>query len=81
VTSYMVPGAHGLSQYTHGKCRCDVCRAAAASYVQQWRRSKAGSLGRNDQRHGTVNGYTAYACRCAKCSEAMRTYQLKARAS
>jgi len=28
-----------------------------------------------DHRHGTVNGYTNYGCRCERCSEANSDYQ------
>jgi len=30
------PIAHGLTAYNRG-CSCDVCRAAKAAYMRQWR--------------------------------------------
>lgn len=40
---------HGLSAYSNGKCRCDICRAAWAAYQRVFRRRRklptdAGSL-------------------------------------
>lgn len=31
---------HGLSKYTNERCRCEICRAAWATYMREYRRSE-----------------------------------------
>lgn len=50
---------------------CEPCRAAnrAAAVEGQQRRAAIG-LPAGDPRHGTLNGYGNYRCRCDACTEA-----------
>lgn len=62
---------HGTRVGYQRGCKCADCKAAAARYLANWRASKTG-LPEGDPRHGTVNGYENYGCRCALCAEARR---------
>lgn len=55
------------ARYQRG-CRCDRCKNASREYMAWWR-SRA-VLGRGDERHGTINGYDNFGCRCAACRAA-----------
>lgn len=84
----MNPGneqAHGYGRYSHG-CRCSICRAAKAAYVQG-RRKRARELasrftddsGRHlaiGVAHGTVSAYDESGCRCRPCTSALSAKRL-----
>lgn len=59
------------------------CRACGRAYAREWRRAHAGVLVDNDHRHGSLNGYRNYSCRCVDCTEtntiACREYRLETR--
>lgn len=61
---------HGRSAYVHGTCRCPVCAQANREYAAELRARKSGTLAPGDPRHGTVNGYSNYRCRCQACTRA-----------
>jgi hypothetical protein len=75
------PGPHGrLSTFARG-CRCPECRAAkrerARAILQDKRERRIEMDGRMvypSAPHGTISGYTRYACRCEDCSNARREY-------
>jgi hypothetical protein len=64
---------HGTqSKYSHG-CRCDECRRAHADHqgnlVQGHRENPPSWIP-----HGTIGGYSNYACRCRACTSAWADY-------
>lgn len=64
---------HNHSTYTNRGCRCEVCRAAQAAYMREYKSRIF--LMPGDSRHGTDNGYNNYGCRCAKCRAARSEYR------
>lgn len=60
---------HGLSAYAHGYCRCDVCRAAMATYRRNRRRQVRGKVP-IEVPHGKASTAQNYGCRCPSCREA-----------
>lgn len=56
---------HGYNSYTRG-CRCDVCKAAKAERLREYRRSTPAD-GVRTFRHGTCSGYSNHGCRCTLC--------------
>lgn len=44
------------------------CRTCRRTYARSWRQIHAGTLRRNDHRHGSRNGYGNYSCRCSRCT-------------
>jgi len=61
---------HGTYAAYQRNCSCERCTAAAREYSRSWRRRAV--LAHNDPRHGTVNGYTNFGCRCEKCRQCYR---------
>ncbi len=67
---------HGVSTAVNHGCHCDVCTQAIAErnrLASQERRNRP--LAADDKRHGTVNGYVSWWCRCEACLNAMRRYK------
>jgi hypothetical protein len=64
---------HGtVNGYNYHDCRCNECRAAMSTFINDWRAE-------NRQRpipayveHGTVNAAVNYGCKCRPCREAKR---------
>lgn len=56
----------------HGETPCEPCRAANTDDVKRRRRlgQSKPHLDPGDSRHGTVNGYSNYGCRCRSCGQA-----------
>jgi hypothetical protein len=61
---------HGRSAYQYHKCRGPICVEANRAHAETFRKGKRGKLPKNDDRHGTVNGYINYCCRCDPCKAA-----------
>ena len=64
---------HGtLASYTHGACRCEVCRQANTVYHRELRQRLRARIGTDWARvpHGTAGGYANHGCRCRACSRA-----------
>lgn len=56
-------------------CRCEKCTAdATRANAEAKERYRALEIWKDPEhaKHGTVTGYTAYGCRCGRCSEAMK---------
>lgn len=53
--------------------RCRICSSRWAKETKARRREKG--LAIDDPRHGSVNGYTSYGCKCEPCKNAMRKYE------
>jgi hypothetical protein len=49
--------------------------AKARNYEAQLRREERGLPDPNDSRHGTVNGYAKWGCRCDPCRTAANAYK------
>lgn len=74
--------AHGnTAGYVRG-CRCDACRDAMRSYMQDWRTTITARVAAGELTipHGTLGGYNNYACRCKECRNAARLHQRRRRA-
>lgn len=56
-----------------GKRSCIKCRQEAIR--KHYLRSQAKGLEPEDKRHGTVNGYCTYGCRCDPCKKARSDYK------
>lgn len=68
MTETQSTSAHGTrSRYVLG-CRCAGCRRANLLYGLDWKSTARLTL--NDPRHGTINGYSNYQCRCGDCRAA-----------
>ena len=68
------PPEHGTMKRYANKtllCRCDLCRKAAADYQLA---RKIRLKGVEPPKHGTLNGYNSYGCRCHACKEAGSVY-------
>lgn len=67
---------HGRKSAYNKGCRCDDCTEANTLAARA--RRLVVRLDANDFRHGTLNGYCNYSCRCAACTavhnERMRQY-------
>ena len=64
---------HGtLASYTHGACRCEVCRQANTVYHRELRQRLRARIGTDWARvpHGTAGGYANHGRRCRACSRA-----------
>lgn len=68
--------AHNYNGYTNG-CRCEICRAAKATYMREKRQGAArerddaaGEYVAPGITHGTYAGYADSACRCGSCKQA-----------
>ena len=57
---------------SEGRRQCRICtnKRGKESRERLW----AKGLAPDDPRHGTVNGYVTYKCRCESCGEAKRVY-------
>lgn len=66
---------HGTFEFYQLGCRCDICIESWNTYnaMQRLRRANKG-LPEGDRRHGTLNGYQNYFCRCDQCAEARQVY-------
>lgn len=66
----MSPGdrRHGTNISYRRGCRCALCRQANTEYVRRWRQKIGGSLPADSDKHGTVNGYSNWGCRCNPCT-------------
>lgn len=77
------PEEHGKwYTYTTKSCRCELCTAAASAYSREHpkedRANRPSTIDNflafrnnlDDPRHGTMNGYGNYQCRCDKCRAA-----------
>ena len=63
---------HGTTTgYAYG-CRCQPCRTAAEAKRRVVRRR---GIAPDDSRHGTIDGYIRFACRCEECTSAHVAYQ------
>lgn len=73
---------HGTSNgYIMYGCRCDLCRAAAATQRREHRARQRGTLEPDDPRHGSINAYTNYGCRCDPCRDIASTTQKQTRSN
>lgn len=72
IVEHVAGAPTGPEGYVLYKCRCDECSAAYQKLgkTPRERRMKGPTP---DHVHGTWNGYSNYACRCAKCLEACRS--------
>ena len=72
---------HGLSGYTKGGCRCDMCRGANKAYHAGWVAQKRAEMlaGLVQPEHGTQATYSVYRCRCEACRSAHSVYTRKIR--
>jgi hypothetical protein len=57
---------HGTARRYHLGCRCAICRAGNTERYHQFRARHDG-LPEGDPRHGSLNGYRNYRCRCKAC--------------
>lgn len=64
------PPEHGLTRYRRYKCKCDICRAAQAQAMRDYR--NGGERGKIE--HGTRSCYNT-GCRQGECVQANRDYQ------
>ena len=65
---------HDYSEYSHGRCTCELGRAAKAAYMSGRRRT-ATRLRRTGwiaplAKHGTRAGYEEHGCACTPCRRA-----------
>lgn len=60
---------HGTRACYVSSCRRPECVKANAEYYQQWQASVP-ALEPGDPRHGSINGYANYRCRCRRCTDA-----------
>lgn len=73
-----VSGRHGRrGRYDKG-CRCAACTNAKRAETAQRRQR---GLPPDDERHGTLNGYSHYGCRCEPCCLARKEYSRRRRAA
>lgn len=65
------PTKHGTpSTYNRG-CRCEECRANHYERMcKTFENIRGKGLPEGDKRHGTINGYINYSCRCEPCKGA-----------
>lgn len=63
---------HGTIHRYNGGCRCAECTEAMRQTRQ--RRKERGP-----KKHGTMNAYTNYSCRCPKCKRAAKRYYAERR--
>lgn len=61
---------HGASGYRNHGCHCEVCTEGHRERCATQQARRVGSLQPGDSRHGTVNGYGRYDCRCVPCTQA-----------
>lgn len=61
------PITHGPAGAWYHKCKCDICMEANRTRAEKFRQVNAG---KKPPKHGTAYAYTAYGCRCKKCTEA-----------
>ena len=71
MTQHVAGAPVGAAGYVHHKCRCEGCTAAYRKLGKTPRERRMNGP-TPDHVHGTWNGYSNYACRCAKCLEACR---------
>lgn len=70
---------------TSGSGKIRNCRTCAAESQRRARAKNPGATprqpltGPDDQRHGTLNGYSNYKCRCTECQRAYREYMAEYR--
>ena len=70
----MRPELHGSTSGYKNGCRCDDCRIAHGQAQADWlKRNRENS--RPPPKHGTLNGYVNYSCRCEDCMTAARAYR------
>ena len=68
-----LPGTHGSAGYNAG-CRCETCSEAQRRRMKRNREARRQrGLPEGDPRHGTVNGYTNWFCKCPPCAAAGST--------
>lgn len=60
--------SHDRRGYRRG-CRCEICRAANATYTKQLRERRRRRLSTTPITHGT-DGYSNWGCRCDVCRQA-----------
>lgn len=62
---------HGTTSGYNAGCRDRCCREPAVAKRRQDRaRARQRGLAPDDDRHGTINGYTNYSCSCPRCKAA-----------
>lgn len=72
---------HGTARRYQSGCRCVDCTAAnSAKHEEDRSRTRRGLLAAGDPRHGTLNGYDWWGCRCSACRGAFASYQQQRRA-
>lgn len=77
------PTPHGITRYTHHKCRCEVCVTANREYNRRYaplkraqnamKRRAAGVPERVISEHGVAR-YGRHSCRCEICTSAHSAY-------
>lgn len=72
-------GPHGSRSTYEAGCRCQSCKAGAATNNLSWRRRARRDVaaGRRKINHGTLTSYTIYGCRCKKCVKTHAVYSNK----
>lgn len=63
---------HGASAYAHGRCKCEVCRAANRERYNQGKAARYARFAADPtiRPHGDVNTYDNWGCRCRPCTQA-----------
>jgi hypothetical protein len=79
LTGVLPRGKCGSGATYHEGCRCQDCTAASTQGKAAHRARRGGTLPAGDARHGTLNGYTNYMCRCELCRDSQRRYRSAAR--
>lgn len=75
-TRHVVGGIdHGVSGYTHHRCRCEVCTEANRKWCLEYRRRP---ISEKRFQHGR-SAYANHGCRCEVCRGAQRMYGRKYR--
>lgn len=61
------------------KCRCTPCRVMWNERARLRKQERASRPLPEHVKHGTVNAYVNYVCRCDECSAAMSAYNRERR--
>ena len=75
MTKLLKRDTHGHVQCYNAGCRCEECKQAHTVRMDKARKAReAKKLDPNDPRHGTVNLYRNFGCRCVPCTKVTTEY-------